>query len=197
MYFRMIEQGFSDLTDARQLENYSFLEKITNSIGYRIESIYILEELFDYQNILETTIEDNILDVPVPFWFRVDQKTKSIWVLSGFITDYASIPRFLWPILSPREIRRPAIFHDALYRSAWYLRKNGFITKEQFHHYRKIFDELFFESMAYTSPYVGDFRRLAAYKSVRWFGGFHWIASEIEVDPDRKNKYNKHTNKPK
>lgn len=46
---------------------------------------------------------------------------------SGFMTDLASIPRFLWPIISPAysKLIRPAIIHDWNYSTAkhFYTRK--------------------------------------------------------------------------
>ena len=38
-------------------------------------------------------------------------------VPEGFVTDYASIPRILWPVLNPQEHKTipPAILHDFMY----------------------------------------------------------------------------------
>ena len=43
-----------------------------------------------------------------------------ICVPAGFITDLASVPRLLWPIVSPTGSRtsRAAVIHDYLYRCA-------------------------------------------------------------------------------
>lgn len=43
-----------------------------------------------------------------------------ICVPTGFITDLASVPRLLWPIVNPTgsRISRGAVIHDFLYRSA-------------------------------------------------------------------------------
>ena len=43
-----------------------------------------------------------------------------ICVPTGFITDLASVPRLLWPIVNPTgsRISRGAVVHDYLYRSA-------------------------------------------------------------------------------
>lgn len=35
--------------------------------------------------------------------------------LYGFVTDFASIPRILWPIMSPFKFKRAATVHDYLY----------------------------------------------------------------------------------
>lgn len=42
-----------------------------------------------------------------------------VHIPAGFATDFASIPRFLWRIISPtdREIGKPAVVHDYLYRT--------------------------------------------------------------------------------
>jgi len=45
-----------------------------------------------------------------------DQKLPSITVPTGFVTDFASIPRIFWSILPPDgEYTYPAILHDYLY----------------------------------------------------------------------------------
>lgn len=45
-------------------------------------------------------------------------------VPKGFVTDFASIPRFLWPILSPWDVYcKACIIHDYLYRTKTCSRK--------------------------------------------------------------------------
>ena len=42
----------------------------------------------------------------------------TVFIPKGFITDFGSIPRFLWRVLSPTELHigKPAVVHDFLYR---------------------------------------------------------------------------------
>lgn len=45
-----------------------------------------------------------------PFRFKVDGKSYEVPV--GFSTDFASVPRFVWPIISPYELGVGCIPHD-------------------------------------------------------------------------------------
>lgn len=49
--------------------------------------------------------------------FKSFDGKRSYTVPKGFITDFASIPRVLWPVFNPNEIKviPPAILHDYLY----------------------------------------------------------------------------------
>ncbi len=53
---------------------------------------------------------------------RLTYLTEDRWLIevpAGFVTDFASIPRFLWAIIPPRgRYNRPAIVHDFLYKFA-------------------------------------------------------------------------------
>ena len=48
---------------------------------------------------------------------RNTNKTESITVPSGFITDLASTPRILWNVIAPFDVARAAIVHDLLYKA--------------------------------------------------------------------------------
>lgn len=51
-----------------------------------------------------------------PMAWRVGQGGNRIIVPAGFVTDYASVPRWLWTIFSPHErYSRAAVIHDYLY----------------------------------------------------------------------------------
>lgn len=43
-----------------------------------------------------------------------------VHIPQGFVTDFGSIPRFFWRMLSPTELHigKPAVIHDYLYRVA-------------------------------------------------------------------------------
>ena len=80
-----------------------------------------------------------------------------IRVPKGFVTDFASIPKPLWPILPPFGRYSPAaVIHDYLYS-----------TKER---KRKEDDKIFLEAMKVMK--VKWWVRQAMYRSVRLFG---WI----------------------
>ena len=47
---------------------------------------------------------------------RDTNKTETITVPTGFITDLASTPRLLWNVIAPFDVARAAIVHDLLYK---------------------------------------------------------------------------------
>lgn len=49
--------------------------------------------------------------------FKAFDGKRTYIVPKGFLTDFASIPRLLWPVFNPNEIKviPPAILHDFMY----------------------------------------------------------------------------------
>ena len=47
---------------------------------------------------------------------RNTNKTESITVPTGFVTDLASVPRAMWWLIAPFDVARAAIVHDILYK---------------------------------------------------------------------------------
>lgn len=82
---------------------------------------------------------------------------------TGFMTDLASIPRFLWPIISPAysKLIRPAIIHDWNYSS----------TKQHFFN-RKQCDLIFYQMLIQEG--LNKPTALLIYKAVRIFGASHF-----------------------
>ena len=63
---------------------------------------------------------------------RDTNKTETITVPSGFITDLASTPRILWAFIAPFDVARAAIVHDLLYKSIRQYRwKKGLIEEDK------------------------------------------------------------------
>ena len=48
---------------------------------------------------------------------RDTNKTETITVPTGFVTDLASVPRAMWWAIAPFDVARAAIIHDILYKS--------------------------------------------------------------------------------
>lgn len=92
-----------------------------------------------------------------------EYRTKSgkvIRVPGGFTTDFASIPRIFWFILSPYgKWGKAAVVHDYLY----------FINKE---YTRKQADDVFKEAMGVLG--VNWLVKGIIYNATRWFGGGAW-----------------------
>lgn len=94
-----------------------------------------------------------------PIVLIIDQERYVI--PKDFETDLASIPRLLWPVLSPRytSFVEPAILHDYLYQCA------GFNN-------RKYADEILYSAL--LSKNVTKFTAIKFYIGVRLFGAFHY-----------------------
>lgn len=87
---------------------------------------------------------------------------KQYVIPKNFQTDLASIPRILWPILSPQYsgFVRPAILHDYLYRC-------------DNHIARKFADEVLYSAL--ISENVTAFTAYKFYLGVRIFGDSHFV----------------------
>ena len=48
---------------------------------------------------------------------RDTNKTETITVHTGFVTDLASVPRAMWWAIAPFDVARAAIIHDLLYKT--------------------------------------------------------------------------------
>ena len=100
---------------------------------------------------------------PFYFYFNENDKETGIIIEEGFITDFASIPRYLWSILPPVGLyTKAAVVHDYLY-------KNGFTLKYD----RKFCDKIFLEAMQVLG--VGKEARYSMYCGVRIFGKKYFI----------------------
>lgn len=90
----------------------------------------------------------------------------TIDVPPGFVCDLASIPRALWWLIAPMELSQCApVLHDLLYKQGGRLDGRHAYT-------RAAADQLFREVM--TEEGVPGWRRKAAYRAVRLFGGRAW-----------------------
>ncbi len=88
---------------------------------------------------------------------RDTNKTETITVPSGFITDLASTPRILWAFIAPFDVARAAIVHDLLYKSIRQYRwKKGLIEedKELIENAKKASDKVFLLAMQDAHPKV-------------------------------------------
>lgn len=93
--------------------------------------------------------------VPFEYHIGVYPSVDIIRVPAGYVTDFASVPRFLWSILPPHgEYAKAAIVHDYLYDTATGTKRWA--------------DGVFLEAMEVLG--VGRFRRLVMYAAVCAFG---------------------------
>jgi hypothetical protein len=84
---------------------------------------------------------------------------KIIRVPVGYITDFASIPRPFWPIVSPvDEYAKAAVIHD-------WLHVKGYFTRAET-------DDIFNDAMKVLD--VPKWKRRLVYNSVKYFSGAAW-----------------------
>lgn len=100
------------------------------------------------------------------FSYYTEDGDWTITVPSGFVTDFASIPRAVWWLYPPYGPTwgKAAVVHDYLY--ATQLDPNGNPIP------RKWADQIFLEAMKVLG--ANWFRRTAMYQAVRWFAGGAW-----------------------
>jgi hypothetical protein len=104
---------------------------------------------------LTNTSEWRVLE---EFTYVVGDERLGRWTVDvpkGFTTDFASVPKFLWPIFPPTgRWGKAAVIHDYLYRT-------GLAS-------RAVSDAIFLEAMHVLG--VSWWKRMVMYLSVRMFG---------------------------
>jgi hypothetical protein len=115
---------------------------------------------------------------------RDTNKTETITVPSGFITDLASTPRLLWNVIAPFDVARAAIVHDLLYKSIRQYRwTKGLIEedKELIKNAKKASDKVFLLAMKDAEPKVSGWKIYSAWKAVDLFGRWSIIPNEKNI----------------
>ena len=117
---------------------------------------------------------------------RDTNKTESITVPIGFITDLASTPRLLWNVIAPFDVARAAIVHDLLYKAIrnyrWTVAKTapGEDTK-LIANAKKAADKVFLLAMKDSDPRVSKWKMYCAWKAVDLFGRWSIIPNEDNI----------------
>ena len=115
---------------------------------------------------------------------RDTNKTETITVPTGFITDLASTPRLLWNVIAPFDVARAAIVHDLLYKTIRQYRwKKGLIEedKELIKNAKKASDKVFLLAMKDAEPKVSGWKIYSAWKAVDLFGRWSIIPNEDNI----------------
>jgi hypothetical protein len=115
---------------------------------------------------------------------RDTNKTETITVPSGFITDLASTPRILWNVIAPFDVARAAIVHDLLYKAIRKYRwTKGLLEedKELIANAKKASDKVFLLAMKDASPKVSGWKIYSAWKAVDLFGRWSIIPNERNI----------------
>ena len=87
-----------------------------------------------------------------------------IKVPSGFLTDFASVPKIFWGILPPTgPYKAAALVHDYCYATACYSKIKS--------------DKIFLEGMTVLN--VTPWKRNVMFYAVVWFGFYAWIKCRL------------------
>ena len=103
---------------------------------------------------------------------RDTNKTETITVPTGFVTDLASVPRAMWAFIAPFDVARAAIIHDLLYKSIrqyrWKMKDKQ--DKELIKAAKVASDKVFLLGMRDADPKVPGWKIYSSWKAVDLFG---------------------------
>ena len=103
---------------------------------------------------------------------RETNKTETITVPNGFVTDLASVPRAMWWLIAPFDVARAAIIHDLLYKSIrqyrWKNKENE--DKDLIKAAKIASDKVFLLGMQDADPKVPGYKIYLSWKAVDLFG---------------------------
>jgi hypothetical protein len=108
-------------------------------------------------------IDERTWKIIDPFEYHIDTypSEKVVQVPTDFVTDFASIPRIFWVIISPfGEYGKAAVIHDYLYRTI----DCGYTKVEA--------DLIFLQAMQILK--VPHWKQYVIYQSVHYFGHRAW-----------------------
>ncbi len=114
---------------------------------------------------------------------RDTNKTETITVPTGFVTDLASVPRAMWWAIAPFDVARAAIIHDILYKSIRQYRhkmkdkQDNALVKAA----KKASDKVFLLAMNDAEPSVPKWKKYSAWKAVDLFGNGSIVPKEDNI----------------
>ena len=103
---------------------------------------------------------------------RDTNKTETITVPTGFVTDLASVPRAMWWAIAPFDVARAAIIHDLLYKSIrqyrWKMKdkEDADLIKAA----KVAADKVFLLAMEDADPKIARWKIYSSWKAVDLFG---------------------------
>ena len=103
---------------------------------------------------------------------RDTNKTETITVPKGFVTDLASVPRAMWAFIAPFDVARAAIVHDLLYKTIrqyrWKMKDKE--DKELVKKAKIASDKVFLLGMHDAEPKIPGWKSYSSWKAVDLFG---------------------------
>ena len=114
---------------------------------------------------------------------RDTNKTETIKVPTGFVTDLASVPRALWWAIAPFDVARAAIIHDLLYKSIrqyrWKMKDKE--DKELIKQAKIASDKVFKLAMQDADPKIAGWKIYSSWKAVDLFGNSSIVPTENNI----------------
>ena len=107
---------------------------------------------------------------------RETNKTETITVPKGFVTDLASVPRAMWWLIAPFDVARAAIIHDLLYKVIrqyrWEHQKGIKNTEDEalVKSAKIAADKVFLLGMQDADPKIPGYKIYLSWKAVDLFG---------------------------
>ena len=114
---------------------------------------------------------------------RDTNKTETITVPTGFVTDLASVPRAMWAFIAPFDVARAAIIHDLLYKSIrqyrWKMKDKE--DKELIKQAKVASDKVFLLAMKDAEPKIAGWKIYSSWKAVDLFGNSSIVPTENNI----------------
>ena len=114
---------------------------------------------------------------------RDTNKTETIKVPTGFVTDLASVPRALWWAIAPFDVARAAIIHDLLYKSIrqyrWKMKDKE--DKQLIKKAKIASDKVFKLAMKDADPKIAGWKIYSSWKAVDLFGNSSIVPTENNI----------------
>ena len=103
---------------------------------------------------------------------RETNKTETITVPKGFVTDLASVPRAMWWLIAPFDVARAAIIHDLLYKviRQYRWKKKDKEDKALVKEAKVAADKVFLLGMQDADPKIPGYKIYLSWKAVDLFG---------------------------
>jgi len=114
---------------------------------------------------------------------RDTNKTETITVPTGFVTDLASVPRAMWWAIAPFDVARAAIIHDLLYKCIrqyrWKMKdkEDADLIKAA----KIAADKVFLLAMEDADPKVARWKIYSSWKAVDLFGNGSIVPNENNI----------------
>jgi len=114
---------------------------------------------------------------------RETNKTETITVPKGFVTDLASVPRAMWWLIAPFDVARAAIIHDLLYKviRQYRWKKKDKEDKALVKEAKVAADKVFLLGMQDADPKIPGYKIYLSWKAVDLFGNGSIVPKEDNI----------------